>query len=941
MTGMQHHALGSHAQGEPFGPYEVYERLGVGGMATVHRAIERGIEGFERVVALKRLLPHLAEDADFVRSFVREAKLASQLQHINICQLYELGRVGAVYFISMEYIDGRDVRQVLRQARRAAGPPPIEVTVSILAELCDALDYAHHCTDENGEPLGLVHRDVSPSNLLLASSGHVKIIDFGIAKATSQKLRTQTGRVKGKLAYMSPEAIRGARLDARSDIFSVGVIAHELLTATPLFASKNDYETLTKIQQRDVEPPSAANPKTPKDLDELVLKALAKHPDDRFSSAGEFRDALDELRMRHQLNATNRTVKAWVSEAFAAGVVDQDGRARRASEPSMGARRSQSISAPVGVSPIHDALRGEALESDRSAPRGSITHGEAGDPARASSVAGELGGSDADVAAAPLAEAGVEPDEEAVEEVAEFAWGEDNGVPVILDEVPDVSHKVPHPPSPPPQAQAAVGESSPTMKRGDEPRETARASAAALAAVGSLSREDGDEEDPTLIALAAARDDDDLDDDEPADPSDAADGDEIVDLDQPKFWPEGTSPPEAPARDDDGPEAPLRTRSGGPRRKRSTTSIGMTIVSRDTGDKRRLWIGGAVAAVVCAGALSLFAMGGDSSSASRAFAGIDAGVEPTAAPTSGALARVTFAVQPEGAEILIDDELLEAGEQPHAVSLEPGSYRVEIRKSGYESWVETLEVGANEAHVIHKRLDPGGNEKAVLKVGSTPSGLRVKVDGRTVRERTPLRIEVDPGARAVEVLGPSGSWNERFDAAADTVYSFHPVFGDREERRTRPAPTSRGGAQPSPALSPSEAEPEVAEVVEPAPAPRPSLEVDTTPSSLSPLPFEVRAPPERQAGPREPATVSGADVQLVSGEAPALPARARGASQSHVTLRICIDERGSVSQVDVLTGVGVDVERALRRAIRRWTYRPYSTGGAPVPVCFRQTLRLP
>src|ERR1051325_9894314 len=139
---------------EQFGPYSVYERLGVGGMATVHRALEHGAEGFERIVALKRLLPHLAEDASFIKSFVREAKLASLLNHVNIVQIYELGRVGTQYFISMEYIDGRDVRRVLRHARKVTGPPPINITVGILLQICDALDYAHTKADEDGHPLG-------------------------------------------------------------------------------------------------------------------------------------------------------------------------------------------------------------------------------------------------------------------------------------------------------------------------------------------------------------------------------------------------------------------------------------------------------------------------------------------------------------------------------------------------------------------------------------------------------------------------------------------------------------------------------------------------------------------------------------------------------------------------------------------------------------------
>ena len=185
-------------------------------MATVHRALERGIEGFERMVALKRLLPHLAEDASFIKSFVREAKLASLLNHVNIVQIYELGRVGTEYFISMEYIDGRDIRRILRHARKVTGPPPIHVTVGMLIQLCEALDYAHAKVDDAGRPLGLVHRDVSPSNVLVTSAGHLKVIDFGIAKAQSSQLRTQTGRVKGKLAYMAPEAIAGQATSTRA-----------------------------------------------------------------------------------------------------------------------------------------------------------------------------------------------------------------------------------------------------------------------------------------------------------------------------------------------------------------------------------------------------------------------------------------------------------------------------------------------------------------------------------------------------------------------------------------------------------------------------------------------------------------------------------------------------------------------------------------------------
>ena len=403
---------------EVFGPYAVYERLGVGGMATVHRALEHGIEGFERIVALKRLLPHLAEDASFVKSFVREAKLASMLRHAHIVQLYELGRVGTTYFISMEYIDGRDIRRILRQARKVTGPPHINVTIALLIQLCDALDYAHtRCDDQTGEPLHLVHRDVSPSNLLVTRSGHLKVIDFGIAKAQSQQLRTATGRVKGKLAYMAPEAIAGRELDARSDIFSVGVIAHELLTARPLFASKNEYQTLLKVQKGDILPPSTFNQACPPELDAVVFKALARDPDHRWSSAAELRDALHEIRIRYHLSSTNREIASWCDWAFA---MEAPG---------------NNFSGPV----VTDSL-GAASQS-RSPLNMPLPAGPDDSQQRRAITAVTPVGVPSGVPIAPMGMSARGAHDE--EEAADVAWGggqeHDSGAPVVLDDVPDHS----------------------------------------------------------------------------------------------------------------------------------------------------------------------------------------------------------------------------------------------------------------------------------------------------------------------------------------------------------------------------------------------------------------------------------------------------------------------------------------------------------------------
>ena len=318
---------------ERFGHFEVHQRLGIGGMATVHLALERGVEGFEHWVALKRLLPHLSEDEEFVHSFVREAQLASSLSHPNVVKINQLGRVGDDYFISMEYIEGRDVRTLLRQARKVSGVPPLNVLISLLNELLDALDYAHRKADDTGKPLGIVHRDISPSNLLVDTSGHLKIIDFGIAKATTQVSRTKTGKIKGKLAYISPEVLLGKNPDARSDLFSVGIIAHELLTARPLFASKNDYKTIQRIQSMEAAAPSIHNPKCPVELDRWVLKALTKDRDQRWPSARKMLDGLTDITDSYHLHATNHEVADWIEWAFSFPETEKKKRKRKITTP--------------------------------------------------------------------------------------------------------------------------------------------------------------------------------------------------------------------------------------------------------------------------------------------------------------------------------------------------------------------------------------------------------------------------------------------------------------------------------------------------------------------------------------------------------------------------------------------------------------------------------
>ncbi len=301
--------------GEVFGRFAVYEQLGSGGMALVHRAKWRGIEGFERQLALKRLRPQLTERAEVVAAFVHEAKLSARLQHANIAHTYELGKVGETYFIAQEFVDGRDVKTVLRRAAISRTRIPLQVSLWILAELCEALDYTHtRADDATGVPLGIVHRDISPSNVMVTRTGHVKVIDFGIAEAMLND--PYTGAIRGKYGYMSPEALEGQALDARSDLYSVGVVAHELIVGDRLF-TKAERDARRRGDTLDQPlPPSLFRNDVPRALDQIVLRALALRPEDRWTSASGLRDALRTFARRAGLDCTSTFAADWLSELF-------------------------------------------------------------------------------------------------------------------------------------------------------------------------------------------------------------------------------------------------------------------------------------------------------------------------------------------------------------------------------------------------------------------------------------------------------------------------------------------------------------------------------------------------------------------------------------------------------------------------------------------------
>lgn len=298
-----------------FGPYLVYEKLGEGGMAYVHRAELVNDAGLRKPVALKRLRTDSSEDPQLVAGFVREAQLAARLRHPNIAQAFDLGRIDGTYFIAMELVPGPTLAQILTMTRNGAGAVPLSISLAILIEIADALEHVHALKDESGQPLDLVHRDVSPMNVVISRTGAAKLIDFGIAKVRSARPTTEAGIIKGKHAYVAPEYTRG-HLDQRSDVFGLGVVAHELLTGRRLFAADTELATIRNIREMPVPPPSRLRPGISRELDAIILRAVEREPGMRWQSAGDLRNALVTEARRLGTAVSGPQIRDWVEWAF-------------------------------------------------------------------------------------------------------------------------------------------------------------------------------------------------------------------------------------------------------------------------------------------------------------------------------------------------------------------------------------------------------------------------------------------------------------------------------------------------------------------------------------------------------------------------------------------------------------------------------------------------
>ena len=306
-----------------FGKYLLLDQIAVGGMAELYRAMITGVQGFEKLIAVKKILPHLTIEEELVTSFIDEAKLAALLHHQNIVQIYDFGSVEKSYFIAMEYLFGKDLRNVREKAKQTGSPLSLEYALYIVSRVASGLHYAHNLKDFQGKPLNIIHRDISPQNVFITYEGDVKIVDFGIAKAATQSTMTQVGMIKGKVAYMSPEQADGKAIDYRSDIFSLGIILYELITGERMFQG-DTMQILSKVRSADFPPPEEAIKDVPDKLYEILNHALAKDSENRYSSCNQMLSDLEEVMYSFSGRPTARGLSEYMKGLFEGEIAEEE-----------------------------------------------------------------------------------------------------------------------------------------------------------------------------------------------------------------------------------------------------------------------------------------------------------------------------------------------------------------------------------------------------------------------------------------------------------------------------------------------------------------------------------------------------------------------------------------------------------------------------------------
>ncbi len=349
--------------GTPIGKYVVKRKLAEGGMAEIYLATARGAEGFEKDVVIKRVRSFLSDDEGFVRMFINEARLVSRLNHANVVQIFDFDKHEDSYYLAMEYVRGSSLWELRKRCREKGIRMPPVLTAHVGAQVAAGLHYAHRAKSSEGEPLGLVHRDVTPHNVLLSFDGAVKLTDFGIAKAGNRL--TQPGVLKGKFAYMSPEQARGEDVDARTDVFALGVVLWEMLTGGRLFDGDSEVAVLRAVRESLIVPPARLNPDVPEALDAVVLTALARDPEARYQSAGELERALAQCVLRGASSVDDTDVGTFMRRLFdvpltqfmpAPALLQERARSRSGVQPPVGAEPTAPSPVRADVAPAPEAV---------------------------------------------------------------------------------------------------------------------------------------------------------------------------------------------------------------------------------------------------------------------------------------------------------------------------------------------------------------------------------------------------------------------------------------------------------------------------------------------------------------------------------------------------------------------------------------------------------
>ncbi len=333
---------------EAFGKYFLVDKIATGGMAEIFKAKTYSHGGFENLIVIKRILPHIGENEDFIEMFIDEAKVSVALQHPNIVRIYDFGKILDNYFIAMECVDGKDTRNCLRKLARKKSYLPPKFAAFVAHETAKGLHYAHTKADLQGNSYGIVHRDISPSNVIVSYEGEVKVADFGIAKAESNAYQTRDGVLKGKFEYMSPEQATGKEIDPRSDIFSLGIILYEMLTGRRLFKTDSEIATLKKIRDCDFPKPTQLNPNIPEVLEDICLKALARYPEDRYQSGQTLADDLREYLLPQTSDTVRHELAAFMKDTFKEEIGEEVNRLEQGSHIALQLKQNAPIDAWEG-----------------------------------------------------------------------------------------------------------------------------------------------------------------------------------------------------------------------------------------------------------------------------------------------------------------------------------------------------------------------------------------------------------------------------------------------------------------------------------------------------------------------------------------------------------------------------------------------------------------